>query len=172
MAYCGDRLAELDLSRPLAATGQVSLRRGVSDSTSLVGFFHSRDSVTVASDQSSGLPNNFIGIAVEGPSSEGFYFYPAYRFAGMQGYAQGREVPRILPDGSSGGWSFFYLPASDSSPPRIIVQLAEQSVELELPGGSDTVGARFDRFGIVTTWIDGNAQDIYFDDLTYTCRQE
>jgi hypothetical protein len=32
--------------------------------------------------------------------------------------------------------------------------------------------ARFDRFGIVTTWIDGNAQDVYFDDLRYTFRQE
>src|SRR5207302_4513691 len=30
---------------------------------------------------------------------------------------------------------------------------------------------RFDRFGIVTTWIDGNAQRLYFDDLTYTCAQ-
>jgi hypothetical protein len=24
----------------------------------------------------------------------------------------------------------------------------------------------------VTTWIDGNAQHVYFDDLTYTVRQD
>ncbi|MFN0052502.1 MAG: hypothetical protein ACKV0T_09930 [Planctomycetales bacterium] len=29
-----------------------------------------------------------------------------------------------------------------------------------------------DRLGIVTTWIDGNAQHLYFDDLNYTFRQE
>ena len=29
----------------------------------------------------------------------------------------------------------------------------------------------FDRFGIITTWIDGNSQDIYFDDLSYTWKQ-
>jgi hypothetical protein len=31
---------------------------------------------------------------------------------------------------------------------------------------------RLDRFGLVTTWIDGNGQKVYFDDLTYTARQE
>ena len=33
-------------------------------------------------------------------------------------------------------------------------------------------GVLFDRFGIVTTWIDGNGQSIYFDDLTYTATQD
>jgi hypothetical protein len=32
--------------------------------------------------------------------------------------------------------------------------------------------AAFDRFGIVTSWIDGNSQQVYFDDLTYTFRQD
>ncbi len=31
---------------------------------------------------------------------------------------------------------------------------------------------RCDRFGLVTTWIDGHGQHVYFDDLTYTCRQD
>jgi hypothetical protein len=35
------------------------------------------------------------------------------------------------------------------------------------PGHKD-VGATFDRFGITTTWIDGNGQHIYLDDITYT----
>ena len=30
----------------------------------------------------------------------------------------------------------------------------------------------FDRFGIVTSWIDGNSQDVYWDDLSYTLRQQ
>lgn len=33
-------------------------------------------------------------------------------------------------------------------------------------------GTRFDRFGLVTTWIDGNSQTIYLDDLKYTWKQE
>ena len=32
--------------------------------------------------------------------------------------------------------------------------------------------ATFDRFGLVTTWIDGNGQSIYFDDLTYTASED
>ena len=44
--------------------------------------------------------------------------------------------------------------------------------ELDLPPGRADAPTAFDRFGIITTWIDGNAQRIYFDDLQYTCRQE
>ncbi|MEO7318720.1 MAG: hypothetical protein ABIZ56_07005, partial [Chthoniobacteraceae bacterium] len=40
MAYYGDRLEELTLARPLRASGKVSLRRGVTDSDVLIGFFH------------------------------------------------------------------------------------------------------------------------------------
>ena len=29
-------------------------------------------------------------------------------------------------------------------------------------------GTHFNRFGIITTHIDGNGQTVYFDDLTYT----
>ena len=29
--------------------------------------------------------------------------------------------------------------------------------------------AGFRTFGLVSTWIDGTAQRVYFDDLTYTC---
>ena len=40
----------------------------------------------------------------------------------------------------------------------------------ELPApGHRAAGARFDRFGLITTWIDGNGQLVYFDDLRYTC---
>ena len=43
------------------------------------------------------------------------------------------------------------------------------SVTLALDG-RPTHALILDRFGIVTTWVDGNGQTIYFDDLTYTCR--
>ena len=35
------------------------------------------------------------------------------------------------------------------------------------PGDKED-GAHFNRFGIITTHIDGNGQTVYFDDLTYT----
>src|SRR5262249_10834860 len=40
LASYGDRLAELSLVKPLKASGKVSLRRAVSDSTTLLGFYH------------------------------------------------------------------------------------------------------------------------------------
>ena len=39
---------------------------------------------------------------------------------------------------------------------------------LNLDAGHKQIGAHFNRFGIITTHIDGSGQTVYFDDLTYT----
>jgi hypothetical protein len=122
LASYGDRLDELTLDKPLRASGRVSLRRGVSDSTTLIGFYHSRDSVRVNPSQDSGLPRCFLGAAVEGPSREGFFFYPTYRVNGDgSGYAGGDDRPRLLPDGAAHDWSLEYSPAEADGKGRITV---------------------------------------------------
>jgi hypothetical protein len=174
LAAYGDRLEELSLAAPLRASGRVSLHRGVSDSTSLFGFYNSRSSLQVNPSQNSGIPMDFLGIAVEGPSRDGFFFYPLYRVHGeAQGHA-GRQAnpPQILPDGKAHDWALEYDPAGADSRGRITVKLDGQATRIDLGPGDQAVGARFDRFGIVTTWIDGNAQRLYLDDLTYTVSQE
>lgn len=173
MAYYADRLERLTLHQPLKAAGRVVLRRGVSDSTTLIGFFNSTKSMKVSDSQASGIPNNFIGVAIEGPSREGFLFYPLYRVArDERGIAAGNDRPRILPNGESHDWAFDYSPAATGGQSRIAVTLGIQTVELPLGKGHLAADTHFDRFGIVTTWIDGNGQHIYFDDLTYTFKQE
>ena len=52
------------------------------------------------------------------------------------------------------------------------VTLDGKAVTLDLEAGSKAAGTKFDRFGLVTTWIDGNGQRIFFDDLTYTATQD
>jgi hypothetical protein len=172
MAYYADRLQELTLEKPLRAAGKVSLRRGVTDSTVLLGFFHSRDSVAVNPSQESGLPVSFLGVAIEGPSREGFFFAPAYRVPGGGRGAFGRGGPHIYPDGASREWSLRYAPAEAGGRGRITVTLGGRSASLDLGPGHRGAGTRFDRFGLVTTWIDGNGQQVYFDDLTYTWKQD
>jgi hypothetical protein len=173
MAYYGDRLDALTLAKPLKASGKVSLRRGVTDSTILLGFFHSKDSMTVNPSQDAGLPRDFLGIATDGPSREGFYFSPVYRLNGSeQGHAIDRKPPYIYPDGKSHDWTLAYSPTAADGKGRITLTLDGKSVALDLQKGHKEAGAHFDRFGLITTWVDGNAQHIYFDDLTYTCAQE
>jgi hypothetical protein len=48
------------------------MTRGVSDSTTLFGFYHSQDSMRKNESQKNGVPESVLGIHVEGPSSEGF----------------------------------------------------------------------------------------------------
>lgn len=172
IAHYGDRLQTMSLDRPLRASGKVGLRRAVTDSTVLIGFYHSEGSLRVGPSQASGFPENFLGVAIEGPSREGFLFYPVYATdqEGEGGHGS-REpgVPHILPDGTSHAWSLTYSPEVHGS---ITVTLDGKSVSLALTAGHRKLGAWFDRFGIVTTHIDGNGQHVYFDDLTYTVDQD
>ena len=172
LASYGDRLSALSLDKPLKASGKVALRRAVSDSTTLLGFYHSTDSLQVNRSQSSGIPRSFLGVAVEGPSREGFLFYPIYRTRGDgQGYASADKAPHILPDGKVHDWSLEYDPAANTGRGRIVVRFDRQSVALDLPENDRKSSTQFDRFGLVTTWIDGNGQQVYFDELKYTHRQ-
>jgi hypothetical protein len=173
MACYAERLDQLTLGKPLRASGKVVLRRGVSDSGVLIGFFNSSDSMRSNPSQAAGLPDNFFGISTDAPSREGFYFSPAYRVGAdaRSGELDGRP-PRLHPDGQPRDWTFEYSPTAADGRGQITVTLAEQSVKLPLAAGHKESAARFDRFGIITTWIDGNSQTIYFDDLTYTARQE
>jgi hypothetical protein len=172
LAAYGDRLGALTLDKPLTASGMVAVRRGVSDSTTLLGFYHSEDSLAVNPAQTSGFPKCFLGVVVEGPSRDGFLFYPAYRVRGDgQGYAGGKDRPHILPDGKSHDWALTYDPLAADGRGQMAVTFDGKTVSLDLGANDRKTGARFDRFGLITTWIDGNAQRVFFDDLTYTSGQ-
>lgn len=149
------------------------MRRAVTDSTVLLGFYHADQSLKVNPSQASGIPRSFAGIAIEGPSREGFLFYPMYRMNGdEQGYAKGIVQPRINPDGKSHTWSLNYMPDLQTGRGKLTVKLDQASVSIEVPLTRQALGTLFDRFGLVTTWIDGNGQEVYFDDLIYTHRQK
>ena len=171
MAFYGDQLDEtLTLDGPLQASGKVGFHRGVSDSSTLIGFFHSTDSIRNSNSQQSGFPENFVGAVIEGPSSEGFHFYPSYGVDQEGQTSSGRGTPTppyIYPNGDSHNWTLDYDPAAGGSG-QIVVGLDGQFVTLNLNGTHRQIGAHFDRFGIITTHIDGNGQTVYFDDLTYT----
>ena len=65
-------------------------------------------------------------------------------------------------------WSLKYDPMGADQSGEITVTLDGESCSLVVDADHKTVGATFDRFGICTPWIDGNAVTVYFDDLTYT----
>ena len=136
----------------------------------LLGFYNSAESLAENPSQSSGFPRSFAGVAIEGPSREGFLFYPLYRTRrDGQDYARGDDLPHILPDGRSHDWSLEYDPAGAEGRGRLTATLDGDSAIVDLAAGDRESGTTFDRFGLVTTWIDGNGQQVYFDDLTYTC---
>jgi len=174
MAFYGDRLADLTLDHPLKASGKVTFRRGVTDSTSMIGFFHADGTMRISAAQRSGFPENFLGGVIEGPSSQGFYFYPAYgtdregeTMDGSRSEPRGATPPLLYPDAKIHDWTLDYSPALGTHG-RITVSLDGKSVSLDVKPEHRAIGAQFNRFGIVTTHIDGNGQVVYYDDLTYT----
>jgi hypothetical protein len=173
LAAYGERLQLLTLERPLRASGKISFRRGVSDSTTLLGFYHSTNSLWVNPSQQLSTPKDFLGLAVEGPSSQGFHLYPVYRTHGDEtSRGMGPNPPHIYPDGTAHDWTLTYDPAAADGKGAMVVTLDGNAVQMPLGSGHKANGAQFDRFGLVTPWIDGNGQHVYFDDLNYTWRQE
>lgn len=172
LASYGDRVGPLTLDKPLRASGKIALRRGVSDSTSLFGFYNSARSMRVNESQSDGIPECVLGVHIEGPSSEGFRFYPVLRNQEGGGqYGDPRTFPSILPDGRVHDWALEYDPKGASGNGQITLTLDRDAKAFDLKPGDKDRGTTFDRFGIVTSWIDGNCQDVYWDDVSYTVSQ-
>jgi hypothetical protein len=169
MASYGDRIGRITFKKGFEARGRVCMLRGISDGTAAIGFYNSVESMRVNPSQQHSVPMGFLGINIEGPSSEGFFFYPVCRTeAGTSAVPSDyRKAPRIYPDGKSHTWSLKYDPEANG---RVHVTLDEQSFAMSLAGGRRDVS--FDRFGICTPWVDGNSVTVYFDDLVYTNSQD
>jgi hypothetical protein len=171
MGAYGDRLSPLSLKNKLYARGRLSVLRAVSDSTASIGFYHSKTSLGPNPAQNQSIPLDYLGINIEGPSSEGFFFYPVYRVHGDNSKAYDRGMGpmlQIYPDRQAHDWELVYDPDGANGRGLIKVTLDGQSCTLELAAEDKKVGATFDRFGICTPWIDGNSVTAYFDDLEYT----
>jgi hypothetical protein len=171
MACFGDRLETLTLKTKLEARGKVSVLRAISDSTASIGFYHSKHSMQSNPSQKQSIPMDYVGINIEGPSGEGFFFYPVYRTHSDEGIAlgsNGGRSPRIFPDRKVHDWFLRYDPQGANGNGQITVGLDDEKCTLDLAAGHKDIGATFDRFGICTPWIDGNSVTVYFDDLTYT----
>ncbi len=173
MACYGDRLSPLTLKHPLFARGKMAMIRGVTDSTASIGFYHSKWSMQSNPSQAQGTPIDYLGMNIEGPSSEGFFCYPLYRLHGGEHQTLRPEpgkAPRIYPDRQVHDWLLAYDPQGAGGKGRITVGLDGQPCTLDLAPGHQELGAGFDRFGICTPWIDGNSVTVYFDDIRYTYR--
>jgi hypothetical protein len=65
-----------------------------------------------------------------------------------------------------------YNPDGAGGNGQITVTLDGKSNTFEFEAGAKAHRTTFDRFGIVTSWIDGNSQEVYWDDISYTVGQE
>ncbi len=171
LAFYGDRLEDLSLQGPLRASGKVCFERGITDAGTLIGWFHAEHSLQNGTD-SCGLPQDFLGVQIDGPSSEGFFFLPTYRIHGTESGYVNRGSTYIYPNGNRHDWSVAYDPSGGEGKGLISVTLDDKQVELTLGEGHQKLGGHFNRFGIITTQVDGNYHFIYFDDLNYTFRQD
>jgi hypothetical protein len=159
--YYADRVGPLTLDDRLEARGKVILKVGAPDSDMFLGWFNS-----AAKDKSPAEAGHFLVVHVGGPTRVGHYFQPAFATAkGTRGHA---DKGPVLGPGKVYDWSLVYDPAADGGKGTIQVTLGEESVTLPLKAGRKAEGARFDRFGLLTSDIGGQLVRIYLDDLKYT----
>ena len=109
MAFYGDRLEDMNPAKPLKASGKVSLRRGVTDSDVLLGFFHAEHSLASGGSDAIGMPPDFLGVSIGGPSRDGFMFSPAYRLHNTERRINERG-PYLLPNGAPHDWTLEFAP--------------------------------------------------------------
>jgi hypothetical protein len=159
LAWYADRVAPLDLSRPLHASGKVMLQVGAPDSGVLLGWFNAADARAAKLKET----KNFIGAHVEGPTRVGHYFLP--RFNAADGTR--REVDRaavLPPDGKPHTFSIDY----DPEKLQLKTTLDGKIATTILRSQDMQPGATFDRFGLLSMRRGGQAVKIWLDDLTYT----
>jgi hypothetical protein len=165
-SYADADIGRLNLDQPLEASGRVSMLKAGADSAALLGWFDSN-----SIQEGPGLPRNFIGVMIEGPSRIGHYFRPGYMSQGGIGEAPGIG-PTLRPDATRHEWTMKYDPEANSGNGSMTVTLDGKPVTLDLRPGARENGGTFDRFGWVTFLRGGHHVEIYFDDLKYTVSEE
>lgn len=159
--YYADKVGPLSLDDRLEASGRVVLTVGAPDSDMFLGWFNSANK-----DRPPVYSGHFLGVHVGGPTRVGHYFHPAFTTGkGTKGMAE--KGPVLVP-GKVHEWSLVYDPAAEGGRGSIRVTLGDESVTHTLKAGQRAEGARFDRFGLVTSDIGGQIVRIHLDDLKYT----
>jgi len=79
-----------------------------------------------------------------------------------------RSGPPLRPNGKSREWTLTYDPAGNKGNGSIHATLDGEAATLDLAPGVKAQGITLDRFGLFTWRPDGNSNDVFFDDLTYT----
>ena len=157
-AWYADSVGPLDLSKPLHASGKITLKIGAPDSGVLLGWFNSN-----GKDAESKEPNNFLGAHIEGPTRVGHYFAPL--FCATDGTRRRMETAAVLlPDAKSHQFSIDYDPEKS----ELRTTLDGQSTTLAIRPQDKKSGAAFDRFGLRSVRVGGQQVKVYLDDLSYT----
>jgi hypothetical protein len=159
-AYYADRVGLLSLDDRLEASGKVVLRVGAPDSDIFLGWFDSAEK-----ERSPVASGNFLGVHIGGPTRVGHYFSP-YLTAAKGTSARVKSGPVLVPN-KVFEWSMIYDPTAGGAG-EIRVKLGDESATLPLTKKLKAEGAKFDRFGLLTSPIGGQLVRIYLDDLKYT----
>lgn len=160
-SYYADRVGPLTLDDRLEASGRVVLKSGAPDSDVYLGWFNSANRAEPPSQA-----GHFLGIHVGGPTRVGHYFQPSLTTAAGT-HPQAKSGPVLVP-GTVYDWSLVYDPTVEGGNGAVTVTLGSESVTLTLRNGIQAQGARFDRFGLFTPAVGGQAVRFYLDDLKYT----
>ena len=164
----------LTLQHELYASGSLTPVRGATDSGIFVGWFHSQ--AATGCGAGGGLPEDALGVVTGGQSQYGERIWPTFRTRGTKSEKPALDASPLLRfNRNAQNWTLHYLPTVEGDgiarSGAITLTYGDRSVQVPITAGKFDGATRFDRFGIHTIDCDGQYQDVYLDDLTYTARQ-
>ena len=161
--YYADSIASLTFDDRLEARGKIKLVVGGPDADICIGWFRT-DGGTVPPNK----VGDFLGVKIGGPTRVGHMLAPNYTVhEELRGLAD--HAPVMVP-GKAYEWSMVYDPQAQDGQGAITVKLGDETVVLSLKPGHRAAAkrARFDRFGLFSTYPGGQIVHTYVDDLEYT----
>lgn len=162
-AFYADRVSRLTMDDRLHAEGTVRLDRANTDSATLLGWFRARP----GGGGREGEPQDFLGVAITGPSRIGQYFGAVV--ADRKGNVGPKSFSGIVlnPGPRTLRWSIDY-DAAPRGGGTIVVRLGNRRVVQRIAHRIRRTGATFNRFGMRNLERGGSFQVAFFDDLRYT----
>ena len=167
--FYADDVGSLTLDDQIRFSGWINFVKGAVDGRMLIGYFNRAARLAeVQGEYKGNPPEQFLGIEIMDQTQIGYSFTAVC--SPRQDVAFEQRGPIYIPDRIKRPFSFQYDPNAGTVG-RITVTLDTVTFTADLSPEQRSIGATFDRFGLLNPRKGGKYVDVYVDDLSYVVKR-